>query len=94
MTVAPPTAGPSRSINDDPVLAQWVEAVKATLESGKPVDLEGYRRHDPEPAERLRRLLPAIGMMADLSQSPDPAHSQSFGPGSAPISGLGTLGDY
>ena len=34
------TASPTQSVPDDPVLAQWVEAVKARLEAGEPVDLD------------------------------------------------------
>src|SRR5262245_54682774 len=94
MSIASESAGPTRSIDDDPVLVQWVEAIKARLEAGEPVDLEDYRRQDPERAERLRRLLPAIGMMADLARAPEPGLSQSFGLGSASILGPGTLGDF
>src|SRR6516165_42047 len=65
MSIASGTSGPIHSMDDDPVLVQWVEAVKARLEAGKPVDLEDYRRQDPVRAERMRRLLPAIGMMAE-----------------------------
>ena len=47
---------PTQSSGDDPVLAQWVDAVKAQLEAGQPIDLEMYVREDPVRAERLRRL--------------------------------------
>ncbi len=94
MRVASETAGPGQSIGDDPVLIRWVEAVKARLEAGEPVNLEDYRRQDPVRAERLRRLLPTIGIMADLARSPGAELSGSFGPGSAPILGPGALGDY
>ena len=94
MRLASGTAGPTQSVGDDPVLARWVEAVKARLEAGEPVDLEDYLRQDPVRAERLRRLLPTIGMMADLGRSPAAELSGSFGPGSAPILGPGALGDY
>ena len=49
-------------MGEDPLLAQWLEAVKARLESGEPVDLDVYLREDPVRAERLRRLLPTIGI--------------------------------
>jgi WD40 repeat protein/serine/threonine protein kinase len=81
-------------MDDDPVLVQWVEAVKARLEAGKPVDLEDYRRQDPVRAERMRRLLPAIGMMAELARTPDPGLSRSSGSGPAAIADTGTLGDF
>ena len=47
MRLASGTAGPTQSVGDDPVLAQWVEAVKARLEAGEPVDLDDYVRQDP-----------------------------------------------
>jgi hypothetical protein len=94
MRVTSETAGPSQSVGDDPVLVGWVDSVKARLEAGDPVDLEDYRREDPARAERLRRLLPAIGMMADLARSPDPGLPRALGPGATPIPGPGTLGDY
>ncbi len=94
MRIASGTADPTQSIGDEPVLLEWVEAVKVRLEAGESVDLEAYHREDPARAERLRRLLPAIGMMADLARSPEPESSRAFGPGAAPILGPGTLGDY
>src|SRR5262249_38996364 len=84
-------ANPSQSVDDDPVLLRWVEVVKARLEAGEPVDLEDYRRQDPARAERLHRLLPAMGMMADLARAPDLGASPSFGPGSESVPGPGTL---
>jgi WD40 repeat protein/serine/threonine protein kinase len=93
-TDATATADPTATVGDDPVLVQWVEDVKARLEAGEPVDLEDYRRQDPARAERLRRLLPAIGMMSDLGRSPDAERSRSSGTGAAPILGAGSLGDY
>jgi WD40 repeat protein/serine/threonine protein kinase len=86
------TTNPSQSIDDDPVLLQWVEVVKSRLEAGEPIELEDYFRQDPARAERLHRLLPAMGMMADLARAPDPGPSPSFGPGSEPVPG--TLGDF
>src|SRR5271170_4920266 len=84
----------TRSVDDDPVLAQWIETAKACLESGKPVDFNFYLREDPARAERLRRLLPTIGMMADLGRSTGPHPSRPFGAASASILDPGTLGDY
>jgi eukaryotic-like serine/threonine-protein kinase len=85
---------PARTSGDDPVLAQWLEEVKARLEAGEPVDLDTYMRENPERAERLRRLLPTIGMMADLGRAPRPDSSRSPGAGSTSILDPGTLGDY
>ncbi len=88
------TASSTQSVVDDPILARCVEAVKARLEAGESVDLEDYHLQDPARAERLRRLLPTIGMMADLARSPEPDHPGSLGPGTAPSLGDGVLGDY
>jgi RNA polymerase sigma-70 factor (ECF subfamily) len=72
-------------------MVQWVEDVKARLEAGEPVNLEDYRRQDPARAERLRRLLPAIGLMAELGRSPDPERSRTSDHGMAPILAAGSL---
>ncbi len=72
LRISPEAAVPTQSLDDDPVLAQWVEAVKARFEAGEPVDMELYLRGDPTRAERLRRLLPAIGMMAELGLRTEP----------------------
>src|SRR5262245_47405540 len=94
MSLVSESEGPTRSIDDDPVLVQWVEAVKARLEAGEPVDLEDYRRQDPARAERMRRLLPAIGMMADLARAPDPGPSRSSGSGPVVVLDGGPLGGF
>jgi serine/threonine protein kinase/Flp pilus assembly protein TadD len=94
VSIASETAGPTRSIDDDPVLVQWVEDVKARLEAGEPVDLEDYRRRDAARAERMRLLLPAIGMMADLARAPASGPSRLSGPGLTGILDAGTLGDF
>src|SRR5947209_4817959 len=94
MKLASGTAGPTHSVGDDPILPQWIDAVAARLAAGEPVDLDEYIRQDPARAERLRLLLPTIGIMADLGRSPDPELSWSLGPGVGPSLGAGTLGDY
>lgn len=52
---------------DDPVLADWAAELANRIEAGEPVDLEAYARRDPDRADRLRRLLPAIEIMARIS---------------------------
>jgi hypothetical protein len=79
------SGGATESVGDDPVLVRWVEDVKARLEAGELVDLDNYLHQDPVRAERLRRLLPTIELMADLGRSPEADHSRSFGHGPAPI---------
>ena len=94
MRLASGPAVPTQSVGDDPILAQWVDAVKARLEAGQPIDLDMYLREDSVRAERLRRLLPTIGMMAELGRSQGPDPSLPLAPESASILDPGTLGDY
>jgi serine/threonine protein kinase/Tfp pilus assembly protein PilF len=70
-------------------LAELVEDLTVRLQAGEPVDLEGVLRGHPDQAADLRRLLPALGMLADLSR---PAGSAAA-PGDTPTP-LGELGDY
>jgi serine/threonine-protein kinase len=78
----------------DPAFAEWVEELAGRLQAGEPVDPESCARAHPEWAERLRRLIPAIAVMADLGRSAaagsdgGPIPSAGLGPG------LGELGDF
>ena len=80
MKSASMSGGPSRSFDDDSLLVRWLDEVKARIEAGEPIDLEDYCRRDRARAERLRRLLPAVGMMADLARASGSGTSPSFGP--------------
>ena len=53
----------------DSVLDDLIEVLTAKLQAGEPVDLDEVDRRYPEYAERLRRLLPALVMMADFGHS-------------------------
>ena len=50
------------------------------LQAGEPVDPETLAREYPEHAERLRRLLPALELMADLGRSPHPTRRRADRP--------------
>ena len=67
MTMA--TSGRAPASGVDPILNAMVEEVANRLQAGAPVDLEAIARRDPERAELLRQLLPAIAAMADLGRS-------------------------
>src|SRR5213078_752594 len=77
---------------NDPVLMELVEEVAARLQGGEAVDVEVCCQEHPEQADGLRRLWPAIRMMADLGRSADSALS---GLEAEELEGAqGCLGDY
>ena len=82
------STGPTRS------LAELVEELTDRLQAGEPVDLEAFAREHPEQAEQLRRLLPALEMMADLGRSVGRGLRRRAAPGDDPAAGLGVLGDF
>ena len=53
------------------LMPSWSRSSSAELQAGEPVDLEALAGHDPERAEQLRQLLPALEMLADLGRSVD-----------------------
>jgi serine/threonine protein kinase/Tfp pilus assembly protein PilF len=86
--------GTGSGMGTDPAFVEWVEELAGRLQSGEPVDAEACARAHPQWAERLRRLIPAIAVMADLGRSAaargdgGPILSGGLGPG------LGELGDF
>ena len=75
----------------DPVLAELVERLTARLQAGEPVDLDAIAANHPEYTDRLRQLLPALEVLADLGRST--AH-EAAPSGLDPLTELGVLGDY
>ena len=71
----------------DPVLDRLVEQLTRKLQAGEPVDWEAIARAHPGYTEPLRRLLPALEMLADLGQSVEPGgplfRPAEFGPETA-----------
>jgi eukaryotic-like serine/threonine-protein kinase len=63
-----PPFGLSSVDNTDLMAAEFVEDLANRLQAGEPVDLEACAREHPECAERIRRLLPAVEMLADLGR--------------------------
>jgi serine/threonine protein kinase/Flp pilus assembly protein TadD len=83
-TSAPPGA-------DDAALADLLDRLADRLRAGQADGVEELARAHPEHAEPLRRLAPAVRLLAELDRSgaepgPDP------GPG--PATGLSALGDF
>src|SRR6516162_3741545 len=74
----------------DSVLDDLIEALTVRLQAGEPVDLDEVARRHPEHAERLRQLLPALVMMADLGDS-SPRGLEGI---DATGPGPGVLGDF
>jgi eukaryotic-like serine/threonine-protein kinase len=75
-------------------LADLVEELTARLKAGEAVDLDAYLQEHPGHAAELRRLYPALRLLADASRSGDlscpPGAAGPDGPGA----GLGELGDF
>src|SRR5262245_56896659 len=61
------TANPRNTL--DAAFADLVEELTARFQTGDPIDMEQILRDHPEHADRLRELLPALKLLADLSQS-------------------------
>ncbi len=65
---------PASSISisvSDPVLADLMDQLANRLQAGEPLDVEDFLRAHPERSEELRRLLPAVEILADLERSVD-----------------------
>ncbi len=75
----------------DPALAELVERLTARLHGGEPVDVDAISANHPEYADRLRQLLPALEVLADLGRS---AGHEAAPSGPGPLAQLGVLGDY
>ena len=82
-------------LSPDPRVVEWAAEIADRIQAGEPVDLEGLARAHPERAALLRRLLPAIEMMAALGA--DPAEAGAGGgrrAGRDPGGGQEVLGDF
>jgi serine/threonine protein kinase len=75
---------------EDLLLHDVIEEVSRKLQAGEPVDMDAYVRAHPECADQLRKVLPAVAVLADLGRSAAPG--LPFGPEAG--AGLGELGDY
>ncbi len=60
------TFSEATNLSTDEQLAKIVAAITEQLQSGRPVDVENYVSRNPEQAQRLRRLVPAIQALVDI----------------------------
>src|SRR4051812_29676449 len=80
----------------DPVLIEWAEEMADRVRAGLPVDWEGLARRDPGRAGRLRRMLPAVELMAGLGASAvgEAAQPRLAPPDAGPFDEPSRLGDF
>jgi serine/threonine-protein kinase len=74
----------------DDLLAEFAN----NLQAGECADLEAFVREHADHEEELRRLLPAMQVLADLGDSTGTAEPALALRGPDPLTGLGELGDY
>src|SRR5437870_10268788 len=81
----------ARPSSADPVLNEHIDELTNKLHAGEPVDIEAYVAQHPDYADKLRRLFPALQVLADLSRSGTASFPPST-PDGSPL--VGTLGDF
>ena len=59
---------PTGTIDTDEAVAELVEELANRLQAGEPVNLEAFIGQHPQHADQLRRLLPAVRVLADLGK--------------------------
>ena len=83
------------SVVGDPLLDDLLEEVANLLQAGERVDCEAILARYPEHAESLRRLLPAVEVMAQFGLSASRLAARGVAAGMGPMeTGLGELGDF
>jgi serine/threonine protein kinase len=79
----------------DPVLDDVIEEVANRLQAGDAVDCEAILAKYPDRADSIRRLLPAIEVMAEFGISASRLAASGVPPGLGPLdTALGVLGDF
>ena len=78
----------------DPILDDLIEAFAAKLQAGDRIDPEAYAQEHPERGEELRRILPAMLVLADLAQSSGHLLPTGISRGDDSDTALGELGDF
>jgi WD40 repeat protein/serine/threonine protein kinase len=88
--------GREESGPDDSLLVEWAAELADRVRAGEPVDLAALSRRHPEKAGVLRRLVPAIALMADLGSAArrGAAEPSRLPAGPDPGDERGRLGDY
>src|SRR5262245_55457539 len=85
--------GPVSDGAEDRVLTDLVDALARKVQAGEPVDVEAAIRAHPRFTDRLRQLLPAVQLLADLGRSAASGES-SVPAGDRPGPEGGRLGDF
>ena len=70
-----PTAAPAKVSS---LLATLVDELTNRVQAGEALDWDAVEREYPEYAEKLRRLLPAMGALEAMSRSADKGKPASF----------------
>jgi WD40 repeat protein/serine/threonine protein kinase len=79
----------------DPVLDDVIEEMANRLQAGEPVDGAAILAKYPDRADSIRRLLPAMEVMAEFGVSASRLAASGVSPGLSPLTGEpGTLGDF
>jgi serine/threonine protein kinase/tetratricopeptide (TPR) repeat protein len=86
----PPEIQGRKADSGDEGLVRIVEDLTTRMQAGEPVDVDALIQAHPEYSERLRNLLPALGMLAELGQAP--LQQASTGADTPPLAGQ--LGDF
>lgn len=83
----------TNSVADGSVVADLIEAWLKQVQAGEPPEVEAFLAQHPQHADRLRQLIPAAQVLAELGQS---AGKELSFPPRAPGGeiALGMLGDY
>jgi serine/threonine protein kinase/uncharacterized protein HemY len=76
----------------DPGVAELIEDLANRVQAGEAIDVEAVIAAHPEHAEPLRRLLPAIEVLADLGRSASAGGAAPPRADAEPVSGV--LGDF
>jgi serine/threonine protein kinase/tetratricopeptide (TPR) repeat protein len=82
------------SATADPVLDNLIDEFAKRVQAGQPVDLEAFARQHPERADELRRLLPAMQVLAELVRSAGEGPRSGAAPRPGLDPALGELGDF
>src|SRR5579864_8257918 len=78
----------------DAILDKMIEEITDKLQAGESVDLSEYAGEDPAQLERLRRLLPALKMIAELGDSAVAIPTIAGSEQDDSSASVGTLGDF
>jgi serine/threonine protein kinase/Flp pilus assembly protein TadD len=85
------SANQTRAVNRSAALAELIDRLTDRAQAGERLHLERLLAEYPEHADELRQLLPAVGLLGELSRTPGAATAAApLGPAAAD----GTLGDF